>query len=109
MTVIEILQAAKAKIENPENWTTGYYAKDAAGEQVDAADATATCFCALGAVEVVTGTVHLGRAWPRKVENFLKEAAGGWVPDFNDAHPHTEVLGVFDKAIQLAQAEGEAQ
>lgn len=95
MTVNEVLRAAKAKIENEENWCKGSLGlKD--GERS----------CALGAVIAVA---------PRDDEEHyrlgamkaLREAIGGrGIIPFNDAPvtTHQEVMDMFDAAIEATNA-----
>lgn len=104
MTIAEILEAAKAKIANPENWTQGYYAKDENGDELLGNEPDAVCFCGYGAIEAVTDTVHMGKGWPKEAEDALDAAAGKNFPCFNDERTHAEVLAVFDKAIAAAKA-----
>lgn len=55
MNVKEQLIAAKALIATKETWTQGTAARNALGYPVDSLAHAATCWCAMGAVEKVTG------------------------------------------------------
>ena len=46
---------------NPDIWTQGAFAKDAGGDIVTPDDPTATCWCVLGRVAMLTGSNEL--AW----------------------------------------------
>lgn len=97
----DALRAAREKISTPEKWTQGAYARDAGGNAVRAAADDAVCWCALGAI------VSLN-IFPADRE----EAAGALykvVPEvsvFNDkpGRTHAEVMAVFAKAIERAEA-----
>ena len=53
MKTSEILKAAWAKIDSPEKWTTGAFARNELGQSVLPTDPKATCFCSLGALNAV--------------------------------------------------------
>lgn len=107
----EILVAARDIISDPKHWTQGYYALDMYGAHREAQSKDAVCFCSLGAVAKAAGR-NTGVAHPNKgVElSYLIDAINredvGDIVHFNDSHDHAEVLAAFDKAIQLAQKEG---
>lgn len=95
-STIEILRAARALIERPECWTRFANARNRAGDKVSAADPTAVCWCALGALERVTPTGE-----PTiNAERALNVAGPGFL-SFNDAvdRTHAEILEWFDRAI----------
>lgn len=102
--VKELLIAARAKIEKPENWTQGWFQRNALGDALfDDADGTACRWCALGAIAAVSNTP----ADSVTVQYFLTRALdmelyGAGVAFYNDTHTHEEVLALFDKAISNA-------
>jgi hypothetical protein len=104
MTPVEILRAAKAKIERPENWCQFAIARDITGRAVSWDDLSACRWCASGAVRAAAGeescTAH----------SILNVVAGEinptWViSDVNDDRDHPTVLRMFDRAIELAEQE----
>lgn len=106
-----VLVTAKKLIEKPENWTRNAFARDVHGTIVLAADARATCYCAMGAVEAATASgmyaqQHVALAL---LECAIAERVGNSssVPLFNDdkTTAHADVLCVFDRAIELAKKE----
>lgn len=103
MNAVEILKAAKVKIENPADWTQGDFARDKEGRGLgNGYDSRAVCFCTLGAIEAVTGSDFF-RAYDA-YDAIDKAASAAGAANYNDNHTHTEVLELFDKAIKLAQA-----
>lgn len=99
MTTLELLKAARARIERPEAWTRGTAARDPDGLGVRARSKDAVCWCAAGAVVAVSG---LG-AHKRPME-LLRAEAGTLVSDFNDTRTHAEVLDLFDRTIARLEA-----
>lgn len=104
MTPKETLAAARRLIENPQCWTQGAWGRDEEGNLVSYTSERAVCWCSEGALKVVSGgrwelysgaRIALERALPAQ-----GEATN--VTGFNDTHNHTEVLALFDKAIEIA-------
>lgn len=115
MKVSEILKAAKAVIEKPENWTQNFYAKDAEGFDVMGNDSLATCFCSLGAIQkIVNYNDHPGHGTsPNEAKSAVellnkvtKELSGMLMASFNDVATHDGVMEAWDKAIAQAEAKG---
>lgn len=131
MKTSEILRAAKAKIENPLCWTQKAYARDIDGYQTYNL-LKAVCFCSLGAIQSVTerntwdkpsvGPTNIMNYLVRVIDDDFKEvvlqediAKGytipsdgigyGYVSRYNDRHSHSEVMTMWDRAIELAEAE----
>jgi len=112
------LKAARDLLAQPGGWTTGWYAKTASGAEVSAAYEKASCFCAIGAVWRTYGNTAcpdgsgVNSTEVQVLLRAIKDVTGeDWtfVHDWNDAQTSVEsVLAVFDRAIELAQAE-EAQ
>jgi len=107
MTTKEILIAARAKIERPQDWIQGRFALSSLQNQVKPNSRRASCWCALGAIAAIT------REDPNDVNDevywLLHRAMG--LPDnvmavaiWNDApgRTHAEVLAAFDRAIEAA-------
>lgn len=111
MKYSEILRAAKAVIENPENWIQGMYArKDRNGPRADhllGFDEGATCWCSVGALQKVKGDEFI---YPleRRLSDAARALVGGLVESavhFNDNNPHYKVMRMFDVAIATAEEE----
>jgi hypothetical protein len=99
MTPVEVLRAARAKIE--QGWTQHAFARNGI-EPVPSRSVTATCWCAIGAITAANGSSSSSS------EVFLERAVGtDDVPAWNDAPGRTqaEVLAAFDRAIALAEAQ----
>jgi hypothetical protein len=96
MTPVEILKAARAKIEDPERWTTGMYARNREGLPIPSNDRVACKWCAHGAMMAVTDDDDPDYY---KAINALSNVCGGSPANFNDSHTHAEVLDAFDQAI----------
>jgi hypothetical protein len=96
-TTREILIAARAKIERPECWTKGKYARDKDGESVTPNSRSAVCWCAIGAVHA---------AYPSDAERTLIRLSWfvptkGGISTYND-YPettHADILALYDRAI----------
>lgn len=115
--VSEFLIGAKKLIEDPTNWTQGWFAKSNLGNHVQANSERAVCFCSLGALErfdgkelplnkrhPLTGEKYLSRYAQDELENVMGQA----VEDFNDENSHSLVMEKWEEAIRNAQ-EKEAQ
>jgi hypothetical protein len=98
---LEILKAARAKIEKPECWTQDFYARSASGKKVVARSPAAVCWCSYGALQ----SVMKAKLLPIEIVLLLERPMHGCIADFNDTHTHAEVLAAFDAAIDLAAKE----
>ena len=99
MNTAEILRAARALIKKPENWTTGWFARDSYGRGVSLHSEGAVCWCASGALETIIGKVDYECGAYGALENEM----GTNIPKFNDTHTHEEVIAAFDNAIIAAE------
>jgi hypothetical protein len=100
MTPVEILKAARELIAKPERWTRGSAARNSSGEHVHARSDDATCWCAIGALVMVSADN------PVPAERLLRSVlpdGPGFITSFNDSHDHAEVVALFDRAIASAQ------
>lgn len=104
--MVEILTAAKARIDTPKTWTKRAGARDTAGNIVDSYDPTAVCYCSVGAIYAV-GDYSYGQRV--RALSLLGRATGPLIGDgvvvWNDAptRTHAEVMAAFTKAIKLAE------
>lgn len=95
--MIEELKKARALLV--KGWTKGSFAKNAQGEKCVPYSDKAVCWCAGGALKVVTDN------WSDLWDVVEAELKGGYLPDFNDAQETVEpVLALFDKAIAKLEA-----
>jgi|SRR6478609_5560456 len=102
MNAYDMLVLARAKIANPNNWTQGTPAANAFGKNVCACDPSAVKWCSYGACVAAVGDIP-DFNWYKPLEAAVKELGfTGTVVSFNDTSTHTEVLALFDKAIELA-------
>lgn len=130
----ETLRAAKVKISEPSRWTTRTYAKNVYGCTIYSHEEDAVCFCSIGAVQVVTirdrcnwdtpgvGPMEIIQYLTNAIDNEFKKRVDeedtkkgytvleggfsyGYVSRYNDSHSHSEVMVMWDRAIELAEAE----
>lgn len=107
MNTLQILKDARALIADEKNWTKDAFARNSSGEKVDPTNEGAVCFCAIGALAKAAGVNPEGEL---PAENLLVSEMLEWdardsIPDFNDSHPHADVLTLFDRAIARAESE----
>jgi hypothetical protein len=105
MDTATILRAARAKIERPECWTTGFFARDQYGHPVAAIGRTAAKWCAIGVVRAVgDGTVYVSRITDLLSEQLPEGFTS--LTEFNDSFAtHADILALFDRAIAAAEKE----
>lgn len=112
MKVSAFMTEAKKVIEDPANWTTGWFAKNEFGTMVDSLSENATCFCSLGAIEryakcELEEDLFGVRSLSREAQYRLEGVMGMAVEDFNDDHTHLEVMTMWDEAIKIAVEQGQ--
>lgn len=98
----QILRAAKAKIENPENWIQGSAAIDRDGMNCDPDSLAAVAWCSLGAFYSIRSTSYKDAGYSFLERSISKSGVPG-VANFNDTHSHAEVMSLWDKAISLSE------
>lgn len=105
--VHELLTRAQDVIRDPANWIQGEFAIDATGHIIAPEDEGASCFCSLGALmhaePVLTDTRTEARRMLTHASRLLDHPEIG-IPEFNDNHTHAEVMAMWDKAKELANA-----
>jgi len=101
-TVRGVLCAARRLIEDPEHWTTGVLARDAAGEWIEPQDNGAVCWCAVGAVAAVSPDVDLEDQAATLLDRTAEERGGVFASRVNDERGHAAVLEMYDAAIKAA-------
>lgn len=110
MQVFELLIAAKAKIDTPEKWTQGTFARDVNARPVSPTDGVgypnATCFCSIGAIAAAYWAAHEDVVtYKTAIDTLYAVLPIGefTVPHFNDSATHEGVMGLFDAAIKRAK------
>lgn len=102
MKTSEKLRAAKAKIADPANWCQLTFAMDANGEPCDPRSGEAVQWCAIGAIDSFNW-------FDLSPEDYLRRASlelfGAVVGAANDCLGHSAVMRVYDRAIEMAEAE----
>jgi len=121
---LEVLVRAKARIQNPSQWTKGHFARSEDGAYADMNGAQAVCFCGIGAVYRSSFDLFRSRADPQLCVDALplitaaddealialgEVAHRRGFPTFSqfndaDATTHADVLEAFDEAIALLEA-----
>lgn len=95
------LIATKALLSDSTRWCKRYLAMDANGLRTEVTDERATRWCALGALEKVTGSrLHLTE-W-RHLTAAAKELGWQYVSELNNETDHTMVMRMFDMALEKA-------
>ena len=92
------LQATRALIARPEQWTTGRYARNSDGLEVAFNADEATCFCLEGAVMRVAGGDSSANDRYRHIVRAIEAVRPTYIA-FNDTHTHAEVLELLDRII----------
>ena len=105
-----ILRAARARIADPKNWTTEFEARDVSGREVNAGSRSARCWCALGSLRAECHAQRKDMDFARDLAETLREATNELfncrlVAVANDHYGHSAVLKIYDRAIELAEAQ----
>jgi hypothetical protein len=102
---IAALKAARAKIENPNNWCTGSRAQDANGYTAFPLDANAAKWCAEGACVFVCGGYYTQFNRLTKMLSKMAFRLTGYddITEVNDLCGHAKVLETFDQTIRKAE------
>jgi hypothetical protein len=104
----EFLKKAKALIDTPSKWTTGAWAKNAAGTHVMPENPGSVCFCTTGAMFRIEHDLNLHDVTLNKAVEYVKGAMNTrHIPDFNDSHTHAEVMAAWENAISTAESKGD--
>lgn len=112
MTPAEILRAAKAKIADPARWCQGEEARNEDREGTFAGAEDACQWCALGATGAVVPRTLVIMCDADILLNRAAVAMGYLETDelppaahLNDTTDHETVMALYDRAIELAEAE----
>lgn len=102
MASADILRAARARIEDPKNWTTHTTARNDLGEPCNAMADEAVCWCGYGALVAESRCINCYQLLSKAASDLFNGASIGSV---NDKRGHEAMLAVFDAAIAAAEAE----
>lgn len=108
--ISDLLKQAKQVIADEENWTQRVLARNAENYMV-AVDSAAACkFCSIGAILKViyplyTETYVRDTKYALLRNCLLDTGYSGSLGSYNDTHTHAQVMQMWDKAIQLVEAD----
>jgi len=100
-SLVDVLRAAKERISDPERWTQGTAACGSDRRPCEYEEAAR--FCALGSLDFEC--IPLYQDTYPLLYGAAQELFGQGVSAVNDRLGHTATLAVFDRAIELAEAE----
>ena len=95
MKTSEVLRAARGRIEVPERWTKGKFAKNECGQEVYYRDPKAACWCTMGAICAVTNCYTEENAAFRALSSQINRSIAAWNDSFKRTHP--EVLAALER------------
>lgn len=105
MKTSEFLRNAKTLIDSPEKWCTLDCAQDTHRLGTSPADPNAVCFCSLGAL--ARASLGSMEYYSKGHDTLQSVLSPNLISHFNDTHTHAEVMLAWDKAIALAESEGD--
>lgn len=98
----KLLRDAAALIEDPERWTTTYFARTAEDHECLPTDKAAAKWCMLGALGKISGKHH---AVLTEAQTAVERHVGYGIGNFNDTHTHDEVLRAMRAAAESLEAQ----
>ena len=103
-TIADVLRAARAKIERPEAWMKGNFARDKRKLATDSNALNAVCWDSAGAVYATPFNINMHILAILLLRKTLGVSS---ITAWNDAskRTHAEVLAAFDRAILAAEQE----
>lgn len=105
MTVVEILERARARIESPEHLATRDGAQTATGEPCSPLSRKAVRWCTYGAIYAVTRRTLLDPQACSLLLDAARRLYNSYPAIVNDTKDHAAVLSMFDAAIETARAQ----
>lgn len=98
---VQVLERARAMIEDERHWCRGDLARDAVGDPISPLDSSAEQRCALGALLAAAHeTTHDPDRAHHLATTAMRPFAGATsLTHINDAEGHAAVLALFDLAI----------
>jgi hypothetical protein len=111
-----LLKSARELVSDPARWTQGTLARDVFGHDISPYDIDAVCYCGIGAVSLKSQQGEMLKIDPEarlELKDRAHELLNDTVrslgetyfttfPGYQDFHTHTEMLAVFDLAIERA-------
>jgi hypothetical protein len=98
----DVLIAARRRIERPECWTQGMYARDEHNARVPPYDRSAVCWCAEGAIEGLHRPAREKGLALVALNEVLPYDTTVWAYQDAVGRRHAEVLSLFDRAIEAS-------
>lgn len=95
--ILPTLTAVRELLTKPSHWTKGFLARDKHGYSVDPIDASAVCWCLVGAIYKVNEDLPLLERTRIKTAIYSRVSRGLMV--MNDSLTHPEVLSFLDEQI----------
>lgn len=102
LTVLEVLENARALIADPERWTRSALARDSAGGEVHERHPNACQWCALGALAKCSECAPLFSPAIHALHVAIPGRPS--IADLNDRDGHAAVLAMYDRAIAAEKA-----
>lgn len=97
LDTLDTLLAVRELLDNPDNWTTKYFARNRQGNAINPLADEARCWCLLGAWQKVRQEVSINQTSAAGIALFpVLQASTSW---FNDNHSHAYVMRALDRAI----------
>lgn len=109
METLEFLRAWRAQIDTPEKWTKGVPARKANGEACLSTHPEAVQWCLVGSlIAVRTWKGHSLHGEDEDARSLVSQCLGATTCDLaiwqdDSKRTHAEVMGAFDRAIELAR------
>jgi len=101
--LINLFKQARGKIYYKKNWTQYVFARDKDGNTIDATSPAATCWCALGALQVIADK-NRQYSFAELRDTLYDLAHICAVTNVNDANnpnkAHKEVIRIFNQVIK---------
>jgi hypothetical protein len=98
----EIIREAIETISDPERWTQGVFARDAAGREVGSLEDDAVCFCALGAMTKSARAKHTAFRIAFDVGGDFRDLVG-----INDKEGREAAIEAMTERAEKLEARGE--
>jgi hypothetical protein len=116
VTKMDVLKGTLELLSDPARWTKDYLARDKDGEPAVANGPGAVCWCIVGGVSKVAFPAPedelsddrceaYGEAMFEIRKTIQEKGLGGSIPDFNDEHPHAEVVAVLKETVERVEKE----
>lgn len=114
MTTLDVLQAVRDRLREPQDWTQGAWARDNFGKPVGVFHLGAVCWCLDGALGLAcesfvgrdSAVRELARTNSMLVDDYTDASLLAWVRRWNDDpdRTHAEVIDLIDRTMARLQA-----